>query len=84
MGDSADRSDGDGFEDDLDPISREAVDWFMIRHADGAAGADDATFRRWLESDPRRRAAYADVERLWSGAADLPSSRAPVARRAQS
>ncbi len=67
-----DWSDDEDFGGNLDPISREAVTWFATMHADQVAKSDQLAFRAWLRRDERHRVAYADIERLWSGASELP------------
>jgi transmembrane sensor len=74
---------------DLDPVSQEAIAWFAMMRADEVAASDRAAFRAWLRRDQRHEAAYRDVERLWSGASELPivkarrrAARLGVTRRA--
>lgn len=55
-----------------DKISREAAEWFARLLDDRATPSDRAAFRTWLETSPRHAAAYADLERLWLGAAMVP------------
>ncbi len=75
MGADPDWTDDEDFGGNLDPISREAVTWFATLHADEVTKADQAAFRAWLRRDQRHRAAYAEVERLWSGASQLPMAK---------
>jgi transmembrane sensor len=72
MGTDPNWTDDNDFGKDLDPISQEAVTWFAILHADDVTKADRSAFRAWLRQDERHRAAYAEVEGLWSGASELP------------
>jgi transmembrane sensor len=72
MGPDPNWTDDNDFGGKLDPISQEAVTWFATLHADEVTRADQVAFRAWLRRDERHRAAYAEVERLWSGAAELP------------
>jgi len=60
---------------DLDPIAQEAVIWFATMHADELTPADREAFQTWMSRDARHRAAYADVERLMSGVAELPAAK---------
>lgn len=89
MGQDPGWADDQDFGGDLDPISQAAVTWFATMHADEVSAAHRAAFRAWLRQDPRHQAAYADVERTWSGASELPivkarrrASRLKVTRRA--
>ena len=89
MGHNPDWSDDRDFGSDLDPISQEAVTWFAVMNADAVSAADRAAFRAWLRRDVRHQAAYADIERMWSGASHLPfvkqrrrAGRLAVTRRA--
>ncbi len=72
MGNNPEWIDDDELDKDLDPISREAVTWFAAMHADEVAASTRAAFRAWLRRDVRHQTAYADVERMWSGASELP------------
>jgi transmembrane sensor len=72
MGPDPSWTDDNDFGGNLDPISQEAVTWFATVHADEVTKANQVAFRAWLRRDERHRAAYAEVERLWSGAAELP------------
>lgn len=72
MGTDPNWTDDEDFGCNLDPVSQEAVTWFATMHADQVAPADQVAFRAWLRRDERHRAAYAEVERLWSGASELP------------
>lgn len=65
-------TDDKDFSGDLGPISQEAVSWFATMHADEVTTADRVAFRAWLRRDERHRTAYAEVERIWSGASELP------------
>lgn len=60
---------------DLDPVSREAVTWFAAMHADEVTASTRSAFRAWLRRDARHRTAYAEIERIWSAAPDLPAVR---------
>lgn len=71
MGDHPEWSDEPG--KDLDPVSREAVTWFAAMHADDVAASTRSAFRAWLRRDVRHQTAYADVERIWSAASELPA-----------
>ncbi|GAB1715841.1 MAG: iron dicitrate transporter FecR [Nitrobacter sp.] len=89
MGPDPNWTDDNDFGADLDPISREAVTWFAAMHADDVPKADQIAFRAWLRRDDRHRAVYKQVERLWSGASELPivktrrnTARLAVTRRA--
>lgn len=87
MGDHSEWTDEPG--KDLDPVSREAVTWFAAMHADDVTASTRSAFRAWLRRDVRHQAAYADIERIWSAASDLPAvkshrraSRLALTRRA--
>lgn len=71
VGDHPEWSDEPG--KDLDPVSREAVTWFAAMHADDVAASTRSAFRAWLRRDVRHQTAYADVERIWSAASELPA-----------
>ena len=87
LGDHSEWTDEPG--KDLDPVSREAVTWFAAMHADDVTASTRSAFRAWLRRDVRHQAAYADIERIWSAASDLPAvkshrraSRLALTRRA--
>jgi transmembrane sensor len=89
MGHDPGWTDDKDFGRDLDPISQEALTWFATMHADEVTTADRVAFRAWLRRDTRHRSAYAEIERLWSGASQLPvvkarrrAARLAVTRRA--
>lgn len=71
MGDYSEWSDEPG--KDLDPVSREAVTWFAAMHADEVTSSTRSAFRAWLRRDARHQTAYADIERIWSAASELPA-----------
>lgn len=61
----------------LDPSLDQAADW----HARLAGDADQTVwlgFTEWLEADPRHRAAYDQVERLWRQLDAVPAPATPV------
>lgn len=64
--------DSDELGDDLDPVAREAAVWFGIMHADEIPKSAEVEFRAWLRRSPEHVEAYADIERIWNGAVDLP------------
>lgn len=71
LGDHSEWTDEPG--KDLDPVSREAVRWFAAMHADDVTVSTRSAFRAWLRRDVRHQTAYADIERIWSAASDLPT-----------
>lgn len=71
MGDHSEWTDEPG--KNLDPVSREAVTWFAAMHADDVTASTRSAFRAWLRRDARHQTAYADIERIWSAASDLPA-----------
>jgi transmembrane sensor len=50
-----------------DPIRRRAAAWFARLRADDVSGADLRAWQDWIDADPRHRAAYERLERLWTG-----------------
>lgn len=68
--------DESGSSQNLDPTAREAVAWFAAIHADHVAEQTRSEFRAWLRRDTRHQAAYADIERIWSGVSELPGVKA--------
>lgn len=61
----------------LDPSLDQAADW----HARLAGDAEQTVwlgFTEWLEADPRHRAAYDQVERLWRQLDAVPAQATPV------
>lgn len=50
-----------------DPVRRQAAQWFARLRSDDASESDRQQWRRWMDDDERHRAAYARLERLWSG-----------------
>lgn len=68
-------------ETDDERISREAAAWFVARREGGpgaAAPGEPGAFAAWIAADPRHRKAYAEIERLWTGAAALPGLDTPA------
>ncbi len=51
-----------------DPIAEQAIAWFARVQSDRRTSADEDRFGHWLQQDPRHRAAYAQVEKLWRAA----------------
>jgi len=49
-------------------ISREAAEWFALLLDGQERETDRQRFRKWLLADERHAGAYAELERLWSGA----------------
>lgn len=49
-----------------DPIRRQAAAWFARLRADDVSESDRRDCRQWLDADPRHRAAYERIERMWS------------------
>jgi transmembrane sensor len=61
-------------------IPEEAAVWFATMHGGEASDADQKALEAWLSQDARHAEAYADLDRLWRGSAELPGLR----RRPQS
>ncbi|MBX9400548.1 FecR domain-containing protein [Lysobacter sp. BMK333-48F3] len=53
-----------------DPSRRQAAAWFARMHADDVAERDRQGWQQWMAADPRHRAAYERIERLWSAAGE--------------
>jgi len=49
------------------PIKDAAAAWFVALRDEAATDADRAAFEAWCAADPAHRAAYDELERLWSG-----------------
>lgn len=49
-----------------DPIRRQAAAWFARLRADDVTENERRECRQWLDADPRHRAAYERIERMWS------------------
>ncbi|MEH6418169.1 FecR family protein [Pseudomonas sp. CGJS7] len=53
-----------------DPVRAQAAAWFARLQADDVAERDRQAWQRWMAEDPRHRAAYERIERLWSAAGE--------------
>lgn len=53
-------------------IVEEAAVWFATMHDGKPSAADTKALKAWLAADPRHVRAYADIDRLWTGAIELP------------
>lgn len=53
-------------DDALDPIQVEAASWFARLRADDASAADHQNAEAWMAADPRHRAAYQQLQKLWA------------------
>ncbi|EAQ36110.1 FecR protein [Nitrobacter sp. Nb-311A] len=53
-------------------IVEEAAVWFATMHGGKASGRNKNALKAWLAADPRHAEAYADINRLWMGAIELP------------
>jgi transmembrane sensor len=53
-------------------IVEEAAVWFATMHGGKPSGNDKNAVKAWLAADPRHAEAYADIDRLWTGAIELP------------
>jgi transmembrane sensor len=53
-------------------IVEEAAVWFATMHGGKPSGNDKNALKVWLAADPRHAEAYADIDRLWTGAIELP------------
>jgi len=69
--------------DDRATISRQAAEWFARSLDENAPQKDYHAFRQWLQADERHAQAYAEFDRLWAGAATVPtlSEKPSVSRR---
>src|SRR3546814_16924639 len=61
-------------------LFRSAVDWFVRRDSGALPAAERAAFESWLAADPAHRAAYAEIECVWSDLDCMPADRAPRLR----
>jgi transmembrane sensor len=64
-----------------DVIVDAAQDWFLRVSGGGLSPADQRLFDRWHAADPRHRAAYEEVRRLWSQLDPLEAAFAPRSQR---
>src|SRR5690606_2371735 len=55
-------------EDMHDPITEEAIAWFVRTHSDQRTLVDEDRFAQWLKQDPEHARAYERVERVWRAA----------------
>ncbi len=53
-------------------IVEEAAVWFATMHGGKPSAKDKNALKTWLAADPRHARAYADIDRLWAGAIELP------------
>lgn len=60
-----------------DAILDAAQDWFLRVSAGGLSPTDQRFFERWHDADPRHRAAYEEISRLWSQLDPLEAAFAP-------
>lgn len=66
------------------PIDEAAQDWFLLLSSGEATAADRARFADWRDADPRHRAIYEELCRLWGDIDELreafaaPQSPAPL------
>ena len=54
-----------------DPIQQAAAGWFSRLRADDVREADRDAHRRWMDNHPDHRAAYQQLEQLWSSLGDF-------------
>jgi transmembrane sensor len=54
--------------DPHDPITEEAIAWFVRTHSDQRTLVDEDRFAQWLKQDPEHARAYERVERVWRAA----------------
>lgn len=54
-----------------DPIDAAAQTWFWLLSSGNATAADRADFAAWQDADPRHRAAYEELCRLWADIDEL-------------
>lgn len=59
------------------PMLDAAADWFVRRDAGDVSAADERAFERWLATDPRHGAAYAEIERTWTAFDAVPPALVP-------
>lgn len=64
-----------------DAIVDAAQDWFLRVSAGDLSPADQSQFDRWHDADPRHRAAYEEICRLWSQLDPLEAAFAPRSQR---
>ncbi len=75
MGEGPAWTDEEDFGTDVDPIARDAANWFATMQTGSVTGEQRVAFRAWLRRDTRHKPAYSAIERIWSGAAELPVAR---------
>lgn len=63
-----------------DEIDAAAQDWFLRRGAGGLSASENARFEAWRDADPRHRAVYAELSRLWGEIDQLEPAFAPKGR----
>lgn len=63
-----------------DEIDAAAQDWFLRRGAGGLSASENARFEAWRDADPRHRAVYAELSRLWGEIDQLEPAFAPTGR----
>ena len=67
-----------------DPLSVEALEWFVRLRDEALDQSVSMQFSSWLDQSPRHREAYAEIESLWSDLdAVAPSSSEPQVQRPQ-
>lgn len=60
-----------GTDRDTAAIDEAAQDWLLRRTTGSLSAAEQARFQAWHDSDPRHRAAYAEVDAMWRDAGAL-------------
>jgi transmembrane sensor len=68
------RAGGSDMSDDPDHVRivEKAAVWFATMHGGSPSARDKKALKAWLAADPRHARAYDDIDRLWTGAIELP------------
>ena len=64
----------------VDDIDAAAQDWFLRLGAGGLSSEERGRFEAWWDADPRHRAAYEELDSLWSDVGQLEPAFAPQGR----
>jgi transmembrane sensor len=67
-----------------DPITEQAVDWFMRLQEEDCTQVEREAFEKWLKSDPKHTAAFDKTRKIWDVSAQLaPTVVVPSAQHLQ-